>query len=67
MVEHVIASVDQKHISYTVQEGDSLWLIAKRYGVSVRQLQQWNSLHVNARLQPGQSLDIYTGKPPEDV
>jgi membrane-bound lytic murein transglycosylase D len=57
---------DQKHISYTVQEGDSLWQIARRYGVSVEQLQQWNSLS-NASLRPGQSLDIYTGKPPADV
>ena len=57
---------DQKHISYTVQEGDSLWQIARRYGVSVKQLQEWNSLK-NASLRPGQSLDIYTGKPPADV
>jgi len=58
---------DQEHISYTIKEGDSLWLIAKRYGVSVTQLRQWNSLHNNVSLKPGQNLDIYTGKPPADV
>jgi len=67
VVAQVDVSADQKHISYTVQEGDSLWQIARRYGVSVKQIQEWNSLHNNAGLRPGQSLDIYTGKPPADV
>jgi membrane-bound lytic murein transglycosylase D len=67
VVAQVATPEDQKHISYKVQEGDSLWQIARRYGVSVKQIQEWNSLHNKAGLRPGQSLDIYTGKPPADV
>lgn len=67
VVAQVSATNDQAHLSYTVKEGDSLWLIAKRYGVSVDQLRQWNSLHNNVSLKPGQNLDIYIGKPPADV
>ena len=57
----------QQHVNYTVKEGDSLWLISKRYGVSVKQLQKWNSLHKRSILRPGQNIDIYLGKPPADV
>ncbi|HSR63946.1 MAG TPA: LysM peptidoglycan-binding domain-containing protein [Gammaproteobacteria bacterium] len=60
-------STSQKHISYTVKEGDSLWLISRRYGVSVKQLQKWNSLGGRSYLKPGQNLDIYLGTPPSDA
>lgn len=58
---------EQQHISYTVKEGDSLWQIARQYGVSVEQLQKWNSMNRQTRLKPGQNLDIYVGQPPADV
>ena len=64
---HPVSSGDQQHTSYTVKEGDSLWLISKRYGVSIRQLQKWNSLKKRSILRPGQNLDIYVGKPPVDA
>ena len=41
---------------YTVRSGDSLWLIANRYQVSVAQLTQWNNLAANALIKPGQEL-----------
>lgn len=44
--------------NYTVRQGDSLWLISRRFGVSVAQLQQWNQLHRGSVLQPGQTLII---------
>ncbi|MGH8120248.1 MAG: LysM peptidoglycan-binding domain-containing protein, partial [Gammaproteobacteria bacterium] len=50
-VAEVTTPSHQEHISYTVKEGDSLWLIARRYGVSVKQLRQWNGLN-NASLKP---------------
>ena len=64
---HPVPSGDQQHMSYTVKEGDSLWLISKRYGVSIKQLQKWNSLKKRSILRPGQNLDIYVGKPPVDA
>ncbi len=67
VVAHNIATDRQQLVSYTVKEGDSLWLISKRYGVSVDQLQKWNGLKNHKHLQPGQNLDIYIGKPPADA
>ena len=41
---------------YTVRSGDSLWLIANRYQITVAELTQWNSLESNALIKPGQQL-----------
>jgi membrane-bound lytic murein transglycosylase D len=43
--------------THTVKSGESLWQIAHRYGVSSKQLQQWNHLQGSA-LKPGQVLKI---------
>ena len=42
--------------TYTVQSGDSLYSIARRFGVQVRQLQAWNG--VDTLLKPGQQLTL---------
>ena len=65
-VAHTV-TLEKQHITYTVIKGDSLWLIARRYGVSVDQLLSWNGLNKRSTLKPGQNLDIYTGTPPADV
>jgi len=54
-------------VSYTVLDGDSLWLISQRFGVSVKQIKKWNSLAKNRYIKPGQVLDIYLGTPPKDA
>jgi membrane-bound lytic murein transglycosylase D len=64
---YTVSSEKQEHITYTVKQGDSLWIIARRHGVSVDQLQKWNGLNKRATLRPGQNLDIYTGTPPADA
>lgn len=47
--------------TYTVQEGDTLYDIAKLYsGVSADEIQSWNSLK-NSSIKPGMKLVIYTG------
>ena len=54
-----------QHISYQVLEGDSLWLISQRFGVSVHQIKKWNNLANTRYIKPGQYLDIYTGTLPK--
>ncbi len=45
-------------IKHTVQRGDSLWSISKRYKVRVNDLMRWNDLSKNSVIQPGQSIKI---------
>ncbi len=44
--------------SYTVQRGDSLWLIARKFNIHVSSLLKWNDLKKDKFLQPGQSLIV---------
>lgn len=46
-------------ISYSVQSGDSLYAIARRFEVSVADLRRWNDLQDNALLHPGQAMTLY--------
>ncbi|HEX7070480.1 MAG TPA: LysM peptidoglycan-binding domain-containing protein, partial [Rhodothermales bacterium] len=44
-------------VTHRVRRGDSLGKIAKQYGVSVRQIKDWNGLRSNT-IYPGQRLTI---------
>lgn len=44
--------------SHVVVSGDNLWSLARRYGVSVRELRRWNRLSANTTLQVGQRLRL---------
>lgn len=44
--------------TYEVRAGDSLWLIAKRHGMTAGQLKQLNGLGSSSVLQPGQTLKL---------
>ena len=43
--------------TYTVQPGDTLWELARRFAVSVADLQTWNGLK-KALIKPGQQLRV---------
>ncbi|WMT82133.1 GH25 family lysozyme [Terrisporobacter mayombei] len=52
-------SKDKRVIYYTVQDGDTLSEIAKRYGVSVKELGSINGITDVNLIYPGQILKIY--------
>jgi membrane-bound lytic murein transglycosylase D len=43
----------------TLRKGDNLWLISRRYQVSVADLERWNNIHSKTILQPGQRLVLF--------
>jgi len=47
-----------RRFRHVVRPGESLWLIARRYSVSVRDLQRWNGLGNASMIRPGQRLSI---------
>lgn len=47
--------------TYTVQKGDSLWIIANKYGITTEELKSYNNLKSNL-LSIGQVLKIPQGK-----
>ena len=52
-------STDKGVVIYTVKEGDTLWDIANRYGVSIRDIKTWNQRQSNL-IKPGDELRIIT-------
>jgi len=47
---------------HVVRPGESLWRIARRYWITVRELTAWNNLDGREVLQPGQRLVLWTDK-----
>lgn len=50
------ADVDPTPGRYSVQSGDSLWLIARRFGLQIQDIVAWNGISRNSILRPGQLL-----------
>ena len=64
-----VASADdvaQGSFWYTVERGDSLYGLSRRFGVSVPALAAANGLEMNAQLKIGESLVIPVGMPPAE-
>jgi len=53
------ASVAKNSINYKVKHGDSLYVISRRFKVSINELKRWNGLNSKKYLQPGQELKVY--------
>lgn len=49
-------------ITHVVQSGDTLWDLAQRHKVGVRQLAKWNGMAPRDPLVPGQSIVIWSRK-----
>lgn len=49
-------------IIHLVQRGDTLWDIARTYGVGMRQLAKWNGMATRDPLKPGQKLVVWSTK-----
>ncbi|MCX6639576.1 MAG: LysM peptidoglycan-binding domain-containing protein [bacterium] len=43
---------------HMIRSGDTLWNIARHYGLSVQDLKKWNDIHSAYRLQPGAALKL---------
>jgi membrane-bound lytic murein transglycosylase D len=54
-------------IIYQVRTGDSLWVISRRFGVSVNKLASWNGLSKHSVLRPGKRLVIWRGSEPTEA
>ena len=48
-----------RKLQYTVRNGDSLYLIAKKFRVDIDEIARWNKLNKNKYLQPGQKLTVF--------
>lgn len=49
----------RKARGYSVRNGDSLYIIAGRFKVTINEIISWNDLDPNKYLQPGQKLTLY--------
>ncbi|WP_320171559.1 LysM peptidoglycan-binding domain-containing protein [Maridesulfovibrio sp.] len=52
-------NVKQQMVAYRVRRGDNLWKIARRFGVKVSSLMEWNSLNSKSILKPGDKIKVY--------
>ena len=49
-----------ERLVHTVRSGESLWLIARKYGTTVNSIKRWNNRSSNL-LRPGQKLIVWGG------
>ncbi|MEE9447858.1 MAG: LysM peptidoglycan-binding domain-containing protein [Arenicellales bacterium] len=54
-----VKAASEAALTHKVRQGDTLWDIARRYGVKVAQISKWNQLNQSGVLKLGQTLRIY--------
>lgn len=55
----------RRHIRYVVKRGDSLWMISRRFKVSIPALRDWNEIPEGMILKPGQTVDVFVDEGPQ--
>lgn len=45
-------------IVYKIQEGDTIWGIARKHGVSAARIKEWNNLSDDAIIRPGDQVEV---------
>lgn len=45
--------------TYRVKQGDTIWMVARRFNVSPSDLLRWNSLHKRSIIRPGDVIKVY--------
>jgi len=58
---YAAAGEGAEQVQHKVQRGDSLWKIAMRYNVRVKDLMAWNNLNPKSILRPGDQIIVKTG------
>jgi membrane-bound lytic murein transglycosylase D len=53
----IAANTKKQQTKYKVQQGDSLYIVAKRFNVEMQHLKRWNP-RVGQALKPGQMLTV---------
>lgn len=56
-ISTVVAANNKKQTQYKVKQGDSLYMVAKRFNVEMQHLKRWNP-RVGQALKPGQMLTV---------
>lgn len=65
-VEVPVVVDDKLNVStYTVEKGDTLWSIAKKFDVTVKQIYAWSEL-TSETIKPGQILTVSGSETPKD-
>ena len=54
-----------RKVRYTVRNGDSLYVIARKFRVGIDQIARWNNIDKNKILRPGQKLTMYQRSVPQ--
>lgn len=65
VTENPTGTINTETITYTVQRGDTLWAIARRYGTTSEEIAEINNISNPNLIYPGQQLKIPTNSTTE--
>jgi len=56
------ANENLRKLSYKVRSGDSLYMIAAKFDLNIRDITNWNKISRDEYLQPGQRLTLFINR-----